>query len=136
METGQLHHALESRFFQQLLALVEIVRDPARFNITLPRVADEPQFVVTDIGSQIDLALAAELARLAPMDPEIDLAAQFPRIAPEPERVLKLALESGILEQGTLAAADRMSCSNSRTWGSAVTSSPIQMLLKNRTPTG
>ncbi len=25
-------------------------------------VADEPQFVVTDIGSQIDLALAAELA--------------------------------------------------------------------------
>jgi hypothetical protein len=53
-------------------------------------------------------ALAAELARLAPMDPDVDLAAQFPRIAPEPERVLKLALESGILEQGTLAAADRM----------------------------
>lgn len=53
-------------------------------------------------------ALAAELARLAPVDPETDLAAQFPRIAPEPERVLKLALESGILEQGTLAAADRM----------------------------
>ena len=53
-------------------------------------------------------ALAGELARLAPMEPEIDLAAQFPRIAPEPERVLKLALESGILEPGTLAAADRM----------------------------
>jgi hypothetical protein len=53
-------------------------------------------------------ALAAELARLAPLDPDSDLAAQFPRIAPEPERVLKLALESGILEQGTLAAADRM----------------------------
>jgi hypothetical protein len=53
-------------------------------------------------------ALAAELTRLAPVDPEADLAAQFPRIAPEPERVLKLALESGILEQGTLAAADRM----------------------------
>ena len=53
-------------------------------------------------------ALAAELARLAPLDPETDLAAQFPRIAPEPERVLKLALESGILEPGTVAAADRM----------------------------
>jgi hypothetical protein len=53
-------------------------------------------------------ALAAELTRLAPLEPEADLAAQFPRIAPEPERVLKLALESGILEQGTLAAADRM----------------------------
>jgi hypothetical protein len=53
-------------------------------------------------------ALAAELTRLAPVDPDSDLAAQFPRIAPEPERVLKLALESGILEPGTLAAADRM----------------------------
>jgi membrane-bound lytic murein transglycosylase D len=28
----------------------------------LPHVADEPQFAVTDVGSQIDLALAAELA--------------------------------------------------------------------------
>ena len=51
-----------SAYVPRLLALVEIVRDPAQFNITLPRVADEPQFVVADIGSQIDLALAAELA--------------------------------------------------------------------------
>jgi membrane-bound lytic murein transglycosylase D len=41
---------------------VEIVKDPAKFNVTLPHVADEPQFAVTDVGSQIDLALAAELA--------------------------------------------------------------------------
>jgi hypothetical protein len=53
-------------------------------------------------------ALAAELARLVPPDLETDLASQFPRIAPEPERVLKLALESGILEPGTIAAADHM----------------------------
>jgi hypothetical protein len=53
-------------------------------------------------------ALAGELARLVPVDPEADLAAQFPRLAPEPDRVLKLALESGILEPGILAAADRM----------------------------
>ncbi len=51
-----------SAYVPRLLALVEIVRDPARFNVTLPRVADEAQFVVADIGSQIDLALAAELA--------------------------------------------------------------------------
>ena len=51
-----------SAYVPRLLALVEIVRDPARFNVTLPRVADEVQFVVADIGSQIDLALAAELA--------------------------------------------------------------------------
>lgn len=54
-------------------------------------------------------ALGDELARLAPVvDPQVDLAGQFPRLAPEPERVLKLALESGILEPGTIAAADRM----------------------------
>jgi len=51
-----------SAYVPRLLALVEIVRDPGQFDLTLPRVADEPQFAVTEIGSQIDLALAAELA--------------------------------------------------------------------------
>ena len=49
-------------YVPKLLALVEIVSDPAKYNLTLPVVVDEPQFVVTEIGSQIDLALAAELA--------------------------------------------------------------------------
>jgi hypothetical protein len=66
------------------------------------RTAADPEQAVTR------RALAAELVRLIPLAPEADLAAQFPRLAPEPERVLKLALESGILEAGTLAAADRM----------------------------
>ncbi len=51
-----------SMYVPKLLALVEIVADPAQHNLTLPVVVDEPQFVVTDIGSQLDLALAAELA--------------------------------------------------------------------------
>jgi membrane-bound lytic murein transglycosylase D len=51
-----------SAYVPRLLALVEIVKDPERFNVTLPHVADVPQFAVTDVGSQIDLALAAELA--------------------------------------------------------------------------
>jgi membrane-bound lytic murein transglycosylase D len=46
----------------RLLALVDIVKDPAKYGLTLPYVADTPQFVVTDIGTQLDLALAAELA--------------------------------------------------------------------------
>jgi hypothetical protein len=37
-----------------------------------------------------------------------DAGARLPRPAAEPERVLKLALESGILEAGALLAADRM----------------------------
>jgi len=51
-----------SMYVPKLLALVEIVADPASYNVTLPEVVDEPQFMVADIGSQLDLALAAELA--------------------------------------------------------------------------
>ncbi len=49
-------------YVPKLLALVEIVADPAKYNLTLPIVVDEQQFRVTEIDSQIDLALAAELA--------------------------------------------------------------------------
>jgi membrane-bound lytic murein transglycosylase D len=49
-------------YVPRLLALVELVRDPAAFGITLPYLQDEPQFVAADAGGQIDLALAAELA--------------------------------------------------------------------------
>ncbi len=51
-----------SMYVPKLLALVEIVSDPAKYNLTLPVVVDEAQFMVADIGGQLDLALAAELA--------------------------------------------------------------------------
>lgn len=49
-------------YVPKLLALVDIVRDPAKYDLSLPRVPNQTQFVVTEIGSQIDLALAAEVA--------------------------------------------------------------------------
>lgn len=61
-----------SMYVPKLLALVEIVADPQRFNVTLPVVVDEQQFVVTDIGGQLDLALAAELAGV-----DVDTVYQF-----------------------------------------------------------
>ena len=51
-----------SMYVPKLLALVEIVADPAKYNLTLPEVPNEPQFVIADIDTQLDLALAAELA--------------------------------------------------------------------------
>jgi membrane-bound lytic murein transglycosylase D len=51
-----------SMYVPKLLALAEIVADPAKYGVTLPKVPNEAQFVVNDIGSQLDLALAAELA--------------------------------------------------------------------------
>jgi len=51
-----------SSYVPKLLALAEIVRNPAAFGLTLPEILYEPQFAVADIGGQLDLALAAELA--------------------------------------------------------------------------
>ena len=51
-------------YVPRLLALVELVREPAAFGITLPNLIDEQQFVPAETGGQIDLALAAELAGL------------------------------------------------------------------------
>ena len=51
-----------SAYVPRLLALIEIVEDPGKYDLVLPFVVDEPQFVVADTESQIDLALAAELA--------------------------------------------------------------------------
>ncbi len=51
-----------SSYVPKLLALVEIVRDPSAFGLNLPRIVNEPQFAATDVGGQLDLALAAEIA--------------------------------------------------------------------------
>jgi peptidoglycan lytic transglycosylase D len=58
-----LHLSRETTtYVPRLLALADIVRDPERYGVTLPHIADEEQFAVADVGSQIDLAVAAELA--------------------------------------------------------------------------
>ena len=51
-----------SAYVPRLLALVDIVRDPSAYGLSLPELSDDPQFVVVETGSQLDLALAAELA--------------------------------------------------------------------------
>jgi membrane-bound lytic murein transglycosylase D len=51
-----------SAYVPRLLALSKLVADPDAHGITLPAVPDEPRFEVVEIGSQLDLALAAELA--------------------------------------------------------------------------
>ena len=49
-------------YVPRLLALVEIVRRPENYGLSLPTIVDEPQFEVIETGGQIDLALAAQLA--------------------------------------------------------------------------
>jgi hypothetical protein len=59
-------------------------------------------------GSRSSRVLAEEFHRLVTLAFDTDVPVTPARLAPEPERVLKLALESGIHERGAEAAADRM----------------------------
>lgn len=61
-----------SAYVPRLMALVEIVRDPGAHGVTLPEIINEPQFISIEIGGQLDLALAAELAGI-----ELDTLYQF-----------------------------------------------------------
>ncbi len=52
-------------YIPKLLAIVEIIGNPAKYSMTLPVIEDRPQFRVVEIDSQIDLNKAAELADLS-----------------------------------------------------------------------
>ncbi len=52
-------------YVPKLLALADIVAEPERYQVRLHPVPDAPYLARVDIGSQIDLALAAELADLS-----------------------------------------------------------------------
>ena len=94
-----------SAYVPRLLALVEIVRDPAKYSVTLPRVADEPQFVVTDIGSQIDLALAAELAGVD-VDTVYTYNPGYNRWSTDPKGPHKLVFPVDVADDFTAALAE------------------------------
>jgi membrane-bound lytic murein transglycosylase D len=101
-----------SMYVPKLLALVEIVSDPAKYELTLPHVPDEQQFVVADIGSQLDLALAAELAGV-----DVDTVYQYNpgynRWSTDPAGPHRLVLPIDVADQFVAAlnevpAADRV----------------------------
>ena len=49
-------------YVPRLLAIAELVGNPAASGVTLPELSNEPRFAVVETGGQIDIALAAELA--------------------------------------------------------------------------
>src|SRR5262249_52987198 len=59
-------------------------------------------------GSRSSRVIAEEFHRLVTLAFDRESSPTQASLAPEPERVLKLALESGILEPGAELAADRM----------------------------
>ncbi|MCL1049030.1 LysM peptidoglycan-binding domain-containing protein [Shewanella abyssi] len=50
------------RYVPQLLALADVIKNADEYGIVLTPISNKPQIEIIEIGSQIDLALAAELA--------------------------------------------------------------------------
>ncbi|HEX9811577.1 MAG TPA: LysM peptidoglycan-binding domain-containing protein [Burkholderiales bacterium] len=48
-------------YVPKLMAMVNIVTDPARFGVTLPDIPNEPYFTRVEAGSQVDLGVVARL---------------------------------------------------------------------------
>ncbi|GIU42135.1 lytic transglycosylase [Shewanella colwelliana] len=53
------------RYVPQLLALADVIKNADAYGISLHPISNEPQLTVIDIGSQIDLALAAQMAQMS-----------------------------------------------------------------------
>ncbi|MEW8029726.1 MAG: LysM peptidoglycan-binding domain-containing protein [Candidatus Thiodiazotropha sp.] len=80
-----------SAYVPRLLALSEVFRNPQRYKVTLIPFPDEPYFTTVDIQSQLDLALAAELADLSIQDLYL-LNPGLNRWATDPDGPHKLSL--------------------------------------------
>ncbi|PVV08643.1 MAG: lytic transglycosylase [gamma proteobacterium symbiont of Ctena orbiculata] len=80
-----------SAYVPRLLALAEIFRNPQYYAITLTPIPDEPYFTTVDIQSQLDLALAAEMAELSIQDLYL-LNPGLNRWATDPDGPHKLSL--------------------------------------------
>ncbi|MDX1432396.1 MAG: LysM peptidoglycan-binding domain-containing protein [Gammaproteobacteria bacterium] len=78
-------------YVPRLLAVSQIVADPARFGLSLKPIPDVPYFASAEIDGQIDLALAAELAEVT-LDEIYLLNPGFSRWATDPEGPHRLLL--------------------------------------------
>ncbi len=84
-------------YVPKLLALSEIVAAPEKFGLSLDPIPDEPFLVAVDIGSQLDLALAAELAGLS-LDEIYRYNPGFNRWATDPDGPHRLLLPVEVAE--------------------------------------
>ena len=53
------------RYVPQLLALADVIKNADEYGITLNPIPNQPMVEIIDVGSQIDLSLAADLAQMS-----------------------------------------------------------------------
>ncbi|MCF6281284.1 MAG: LysM peptidoglycan-binding domain-containing protein [Candidatus Polarisedimenticolaceae bacterium] len=94
-------------YVPRLLAIAKIIDNPAIYGITLKSIPDQPQIGTVDIGGQLDLALAAEMAEM-PIKEIYSFNPAFNRwaTAPNGPHHLTLPLEKIPTFQAALAKLD------------------------------
>lgn len=80
-------------YVPKLLAVANLVKQPAQYDIALAPIANEPYLSIVNVGSQIDLSLAADLADIT-LDELYRLNPGFNRWATAPQGPHKLVLPS------------------------------------------
>lgn len=78
-------------YVPKLLAVAQLVKQPAQYDLKLNPIANEPYMSVINVGSQIDLSLAADLADIT-LDELYLLNPGFNRWATAPQGPHKLVL--------------------------------------------
>ncbi len=86
------------QYVPRILALSRIIADPQRYDITLPKIDNDPRFTKVEIGEQLDLKVAARLADM-PAEELIRLNAGFNRWATHPEGPHYLLLPVGKVDR-------------------------------------
>ena len=94
-----------SMYVPKLLALVDIVQNPEAYGLELPVITDETQFVIAEVGSQLDLALAAELAGVD-VDTVYAFNPGYNRWSTDPDGPHRLILPVTAAERFTVALAN------------------------------
>jgi len=108
LDYWSLHLPKETQnYIPRLLAIAEIMRQPAKYGFRLPKIADRPYFEIVDIGGQLDVSLAARLADI-PFNEMRHLNPGWQRWATGPDgpHRLLIPVEKAALFRQQLAALD------------------------------
>ncbi|MFI2810247.1 LysM peptidoglycan-binding domain-containing protein [Microbulbifer sp. JSM ZJ756] len=93
------------RYVPQLLALAEVISRPDHYRVPLHDVANEPYYTAVDVGSQIELAQAAQLADIEIEELQL-LNPGFSRWATDPNGSHQLLIPISKRDQFVAALAE------------------------------
>lgn len=94
-----------SAYVPKLIALARLFKEPEAHGISLAPIPDEPYFAAVDIGSQLDLAQAADMARIS-IDELYLLNPAYNQWATDPEGPHRLLVPADTAETFRQALAD------------------------------